>query len=497
MTDEATEAGGGSSLESILLRRIHWAETEGPALVDRDEFAAHVAVAFDESVPAEAFAARFFAGNPELAAIVPDVAQAFVATVDERLGVYEFELSQLDYVVVENGDKVVVAGEAGQVEARYDESARQAVRAAVIADARVARAAAAPQSRAYLVREDGTVDVLDAGKLAAVLEPLSFRQVAAPVLEQPARRLVRFGPRRRPLSRSAEERVLRENDPRMSLPIGLPEGAAVSERPESAEPAVFLLLPDGSLARPAIGAATRWPQMVSAWTARAALLDVGAPAMRVSGEERFTLTGNRLSALVTRGAGDGPGEVALRSDLRSGALTQVRTDLAPVRILGDDDLAQLVAGGDARLLPGWTAALPVDSYWVQPESWFAPTDQDRALVARLAPASGLDAPAADAMPARTAPASLDVPQAQAPLQAPAADVSVPAATAQPSPALSAPEQVFVQPEPPLVVAPPTAVPALAPATVAPPLAPLAPAPLPIAGPAAAVPIPTRAGAPAP
>jgi hypothetical protein len=399
MGENTTELPGGSSLEEILQRQLHRFAAEGPALVDRDEFAAHIAVAFEGSVPAEAFVQRFFAGNPELAATVPDLAGAIVATADKRLEVYEFELATSEYLVLEDGDNVVVAGDGGQVEARYDEPARQAVRAAVISDGNLARAADGPagEPRAYLVRESGSIEILDAGRLASALAPLAFRQVMAPVVERPARRLVRFSPRPRRLSAEGEERVLRENDPRMSLPIGPPRaGLLSSARPDSADPAVFVLLPDGTIARPAMGAASRWRQMVSGWTARAALLDVGSPSMRVSGDERFTFLGNKLTAFVSRGAGDGPGELGARTDLRAGALAQVRSDLAPVRILGDDDLAQIVARGGARLVPGWTAAGPVaqsrDSFWVQPEGWFAPTDEDRALVARLDPASGLDAP---------------------------------------------------------------------------------------------------------
>lgn len=400
MGENTTELpGGGSSLEEILQRQLHRFGAEGPALVDRDEFAAHIAVAFEGSVPAEAFVQRFFAGNPELAAIVPDLAGAIVATADKRLEVYEFQLATSEFLVLEDGDDVVLAGDGGQVEARYDEPARQAVRAAVIPDGNLARAADGPaaEPRAYLVRESGGIEVLDAGRLASALAPLAFRRVMAPAVEQPARRLVRFSPRPRPLSAEGEERVLRENDPRVSLPIGPPRARLLSsDRPDSADPAVFVLLPEGTIARPAMGAASRWRQMVSGWTARAALLDVGGPSMRVSGDERFTFLGNKLTAFVSRAGGDGPGELGARTDLRAGALAQVRSDLAPVRILGDDDLAQVVARGGARLVPGWTAAGPAaqsrDSFWVQPEGWFAPTDEDRALVSRLDPASGLDAP---------------------------------------------------------------------------------------------------------
>src|SRR5207253_10649542 len=144
------------------------------------------------------------------------------------------------------------------------ETVRQAVRAAIIPDGGLARAEdrRPTEPRAYLVREGGAVEVLDAGRLASALAPLSLRQVTAPAVERPARRLVRFSPRPRRLSNESEERVLRENDPRMSLPIVRPKAArSSSDRPDSAEPAVLVLLPDGTIARPAMGAATRWQQM--------------------------------------------------------------------------------------------------------------------------------------------------------------------------------------------------------------------------------------------
>ncbi len=54
---ESAQDQGGRSLEQILWRSIdRW--TEEPALVDSDEFAAHIAGAFEGDVPAEAVLPR-------------------------------------------------------------------------------------------------------------------------------------------------------------------------------------------------------------------------------------------------------------------------------------------------------------------------------------------------------------------------------------------------------------------------------------------------------
>src|SRR5436305_600238 len=64
--DSATQsAGPGPSLEQLLWRVMDRLPEE-PALVDSDEFAAHIAGSLIAGTPAEAWVDRFFAGNPQL-----------------------------------------------------------------------------------------------------------------------------------------------------------------------------------------------------------------------------------------------------------------------------------------------------------------------------------------------------------------------------------------------------------------------------------------------
>src|SRR5207245_1337827 len=223
------------------------------------------------------------------------------------------------------------------------------------------------EPRAYLVRQDGDLVVLDVQKLAAAIARLPMRQVSAPAVERPPIRLLPFGPRPRPMTRRSEARALRENDPRMSLPVpppprrgGLDQPPIAGARPSTAAPAVFVLLPDGSLARPEMGSAARWHRMISDWTLRAGLLASSGASASVSGSQRFTLEAGKVTAVFTGGEPRlGPGAVGGTAAARGDGLVAARADFAPVRVLADDELAQAVAAGTALPVAGAGAAAPL------------------------------------------------------------------------------------------------------------------------------------------
>ena len=76
----------GPSLEQILWRAMdRWEER--PALVDSDEFAAHIEHAFDGDIPAESWVARFFDGAEKLHKAPSDMAEAIVKATREPLQV--------------------------------------------------------------------------------------------------------------------------------------------------------------------------------------------------------------------------------------------------------------------------------------------------------------------------------------------------------------------------------------------------------------------------
>ena len=406
MSESATELGG-PSLEDILWRAMD-RFAEEPAVLDAEEFAARIAGAFEGDLPEEAFVHRFVEGNPELARKA-DMAEAIVRSTPSRLHVYQFDLGRLDYVVIEEEEQVVVVSDFGQFALTNDRPAQQAIASAVVRDRSglerrgVDRASSEP--RAYLVRQDGDLVVLDVQKLAAAIARLPVKQVSAPAVDRPPVRLLPFEPRARRLTARREERALRENDRRLSMPVpprartsGLDDGPIAGARPSTAAPAVLVLLPDGSLARPEMGSAARWHRMVSDWALRAGLLSSSGGSVAVSGKQRFTVQAGKVTAVFTGGESRlAPGAVGGRAAARGDGVIAARADFAPMRVLGDDELAQAVAAGAARIVAGWaapvsTGAATRDRYWVQPETVFAPTKEDRELVARSDPSAGLDAP---------------------------------------------------------------------------------------------------------
>src|SRR6266446_2913713 len=317
---------------------------EDPALLDAEEFADHIANAFDAEVPEEAFCGHFFAEADGLHRPPESLANAVVRAAKRRLHVYEFDLSHLEYVIVEDKDEIVVVSDFGQFQLRNDDVIGRALEAAVVKSPE----RGGGQPRGYFVRASGEVVGVDVNKVARTLERHMVRQVSMPAVEAPGRRLASFNPVRKV---EREERALRQ-DPRMSRPLApMPARASGASRPEPRETALFVVLPDGSLARAAIGSASKWEQMLGRY-AQAAVRHVAVQTAHAI-------------AIVTGKREDRPGE---RAETRSQALVSVRTDGAPVRVLADDDLARALSDG-ARVVP---AVSEGDQFWIQPERAFRP-----------------------------------------------------------------------------------------------------------------------------
>src|SRR4051812_6568928 len=172
MPENATTTAG-PSLEQILWRAMdRWEER--PALVDSEEFAAHIAAVFDGDVPAEAWVARFFDGSDKMHQAPADMAEAIVRATQQRLHVYEFDLKRLEYVIVEDKDKVVVVSDFGQFALQNDQTVSRAIEAAVIP---APKTGAAPerggsQPKAYFVRASGEGVAVDGNKGAPTPERL-------------------------------------------------------------------------------------------------------------------------------------------------------------------------------------------------------------------------------------------------------------------------------------------------------------------------------------
>jgi len=372
---EHANGTSGPSLEQILWRSMDRFR-EDPAVLDAEEFAEHIAHAFDEVLPEEAFAERFFHAGDTLRRRPATLAEAVVRGASRRLHVYEFDLSSLEYVIVEDEDKLVVVSEFGQFALPSEDAVRRTLEAAVVKAPE--RQAAGP--RAYFVRKGGEVVGVDANQVAVALNRLAVRQVSAPAVAEPARRLAIFNPVRIAMSEAREEQALRQ-DPRLLRPApaappraetaavpapespGAEEGTAGegSARQETspapmipaATPAnaLFLLLPDGSLAQARIGAAHRFEQML-ALRARVAAQSV-------------TVQAGDVVAIVDGAVRSSPGERAL---LQGEAIAAVRSADAPVRALAGDEVARELVWG-ARVVP---AVGEDDRYWVQPERAFRP-----------------------------------------------------------------------------------------------------------------------------
>lgn len=328
---------GETETSAPSLEQILWRATdrfrEKPALVDSEEFAQHIARAFEAELPEEAFAERFFAGADRLHQRAA-FAGAVVRASKQPLHVYEFDLGRLEYVIVEDDDEVVVVSEFGQFKLENDDALGRALEAAVLK--RPERPGGEP--RAYFVRASGEVLGVEAGKVARTLERLKLRQVSMPAVAEPGKRLASFNPRRRELSEDREQRALQQR------------------------PALSARRPDRWVAGPAIGSATRWEQMLGGYaqpSGRQVTVDTGA-----------------VVAIVATPAQDFAGARALAG---SEMLAAVRGGDAPVRALGSAGVAE-----------AFVPAAPVapdspDRFWVQPENAFLPaavSSPERTLVAR-------------------------------------------------------------------------------------------------------------------
>ncbi|TMA18744.1 MAG: hypothetical protein E6J88_19085 [Deltaproteobacteria bacterium] len=348
----------GPSLEQILWRAMdRWEER--PALVDADEFAAHIEEAFDGDLPAESWVARFFEGEAKLHGKAPsDMAEAIVRATKERLHVYEFDLNKLEYVIVEDEEKVVVVSDFGQFALRNDDTVTRAIESAVIPKDSSDRGSSEP--KAYFVRSSGEVVAVDVKKVARSLESLLVKQVSMPAVQKPGTRLLPFAPARRKLTEAREAQALRQ-DARGLKPVPpaprLDRTRASDAPPAAAPTAVFVLMPDGTLARPEIGSATRWQDMLGQY-ARSA-----ASAVPVT-QRMFLQTGNVVAVINSTVSSAGE-----RAMARGESLSAVRGGMAlPVKILGDDELAKALANG-AKVAPGFGVG---DRFWVQPEAAFKP-----------------------------------------------------------------------------------------------------------------------------
>src|SRR5438105_8303860 len=128
---ESATTTSGPSLEQILWRAMdRWEER--PSLIDSDEFAAHIAEIFEGDIPAESWVQRFFEGAEKYHHKPADMAEAIVRATTERLHVYEFDLKKLEYVIVEDEEKVVVVSDFGQFALQNDDVVHLAIESAVI-----------------------------------------------------------------------------------------------------------------------------------------------------------------------------------------------------------------------------------------------------------------------------------------------------------------------------------------------------------------------------
>jgi len=377
MSESAIESG--PSLEQILWRAMdRWEER--PALLDAEEFAARIAGIFEGEIPAEAWVERFFEGADKMHRPPADMAEAIVRATKERMHVYEFDLRRLEYVIVEDEKQVVVVSEFGQFALQNDDRVSRAIDSAVLP----ARPAATEgrrsgQPKAYLLRKSGEVVAVDVKKVAGTLQQLIVKQVSMPAVDAPSKRLAPFSPTKRKLSETREERALRQ-DPRARQAVPLPpkllkslEGkAARTPPPAAAKTALFVLMPDGQLARAEIGSATRWRQMVGL----AARSSSSAP-VPVSAGQRVTIQAGNVVAIINKtGSVTLPGSTGQRALARGEAIAAVRSDSAPVRVLRNDELDQALAAG-AQVVPGLAHG---NRYWIQPEKAYKPDAPEKPAV---------------------------------------------------------------------------------------------------------------------
>ena len=409
--DDPRAAAGARALEEILWSAAtRWGD-DTHSLIDRSEFAEQIFGTWEGDLPSEAFINRFFNGDPVLEQ-PRDMAEAIVRVARGRMNAYEFNLHTLEYVVIEDKEDFIIVSEAGEFALPNVSSISNSILDSVIPDTEGIVGSAGKldrshegQPRAYLVKRNGDIVAVDVLKLAAAIKTAQPQLSAAaelPQVDRPGMRLQPFNPRKRALSESDEAQVLRR-DRRVTawnqeLPGrrlgGLSGGDAASAAPPAgADQTVLLLLPDGTLARPVIGAASRWQDMISDWAERAAIVSLGATArpQAVVGDQTFLVQSDRIVAVFTRGSsstsgsasGDGfPGSVGRSTELQANALSSVRMLRANVRALSEDALVEAIASG-AKVVGGMSAQISAqgtlgNAFWIQPEVFFLPTAREQA-----------------------------------------------------------------------------------------------------------------------
>jgi len=356
---ESTTITGGPSLEQILWRAMD-RYTERPGLVDADEFAEHLFGVFDGDLPAEAWVARFFEGD-KLKSAPTDVAEAIVKATRQRLHVYEFDLNRLEYVIIEDEEKVVVVSDFGQFALKNDDIVSRAIESAVVPSRPGTSASQkGAEPRAVFVRWSGEVVTVDVKKVARALEHLMVKQVSMPAIDRPQARIAPVASvRRSQLSEAREAKALRQ-DLRARQPLAMPKGSEAAPLRTT----LFLVMPDGTLAKPSIGSATRWQQMVGPNAGSAAAVPVAG--------QRFSIQSGNVLALIQPRANQLPGSAGARALAGSEALSAVRGELMQVRTLSDAALARALSQG-AMAIPGLARG---DDFWVQPERAFKPRALD-------------------------------------------------------------------------------------------------------------------------
>ena len=413
-------AAGARTLEDILWSAATRFGDETHAFIDRESFAEQIFGTWEGEMPSEAFINRFFDGEPGVDQ-PRDMAEAIVRAARGRMNAYEFDLNTLEYVVIEGKDDFIIVSDAGEFALPNVSTISSSILDAVVPDTEGIVGSADKldrshegQPRAYLVKRNGDIVAVDVLKLSAAIKSAQPQLTAAaelPQVDRPGARLQPFNPRKRALSEWDEVKLLRR-DRRVTawddqLPSRRPLGglaggtaaAMAATPPQGADPTVLLLLPDGTLARPVIGAASRWQEMISAWAERAAIVSLGASSApeAVLGGQTFMVQSDRVVAVFTNGAsaatvrarsasGDGfPGSVGRSAELQAGAISSVRLLQGNVRDLSEDALAEAIASG-ARVVGGMSAPINVqgtlgNAFWIQPEVFFAPTAREQANAA--------------------------------------------------------------------------------------------------------------------
>ena len=391
------------SLEQILWRHMD-GPTHGPAVLDLaewDKWADDLTSGELEGIglSADEFAARFFEGDVGLASLFREKSG------DERaMHVFEFSLGDMEYVILEEENEVVVVTADSTFAVGKTEGIVARLDAAALPKAEQKRGSmgwSGNQPRAYKIEKDGSITVLSVAKVAQVLKDAPVRQRELPRVSEPRSRLAALAPTKRALSSEKKEQILKRDKETLRvientryIGVALRDGASVAKGagaaardpngrpPPSADPAVLILMPDGTLARPAMGAATRWKDMLAGWLGRMAgsgeRSSFNRPE-RANGDFRYVVKNGRVHAV-----GDG---FRLQSGFSTVGERSLSFGYRPSRLteLDADELRSALTSG-GRLVPGFVRPSPgasraADTFWIHPEGFFAPTAQERRALA--------------------------------------------------------------------------------------------------------------------